>query len=133
MSGLKNRPCLVEEPPPEPTGDPAGTTSPVSMSGPEDQPSLVDDSPTVQKVQNLCWGGENLVEGGPATLPINLVSPRSTTFTVEEPQLRVIPNWGGAPGAATGTEPVFAPHLHIQSPTVVPESPLYILVEESPP
>ena len=32
MSGVKDRPCLVTEPP-EPTEDQAGTTSPVPMSG----------------------------------------------------------------------------------------------------
>ena len=67
-SGVKNRPCLVVESP-EPTQDRAGTTSPVPMSGTKDRPSLVDDSPAMPKVNNLCWGGENQVEGGSATLP----------------------------------------------------------------
>ena len=78
MSGVKNRPCLVVESP-EPTEDRAGTTSPVPMSGTKDRPSLVDDSPAMPKVNNLCWGGGSPVEGGSATLPINLVSPPTNT------------------------------------------------------
>ena len=91
MSGVKNRPCLVRESP-EPTEDGARTTSPVPMSGTKNRPSLVDDSPAMPKVNNLCWGGGNPVEGGSATLPINLISPPTTTSPREDPQL---PNWGG--------------------------------------
>ena len=74
MSGVKDRPCPVLESP-DPTADQAGTTSPVPMSGTKDHPSLVNDSPAAPKVNNLCWGGGNPLEGGSATLPINLVSP----------------------------------------------------------
>ena len=91
MSGVKNRPCLVVESP-EPTEDQAGTASPVPMSGTKDRPSLVDDSPAMPKVNNLCWGGGSPVEGGSATLPINLVSPPTNTSPTEDPQL---PDWGG--------------------------------------
>ena len=129
MSGVKNRPCLVVESP-EPTGDQAGTTSPVPMSGTKDRPSLVDDSPAMPKVNNLCWGGGNQVEGGSATLPINLVSPPTNTSPTEDPQL---PNWGGDPEVATGSEPVFASHPRTRSPMVVHESPQYIVVDDSPP
>ena len=94
MSGVKYRPCLIVESL-EPTEGRAGTESPVPMSGRKDGPSLVDDSPAVPKVNNLCWGGGNPVEGGSETLPINLVSPPSTTSPMEEPQPRVLPNWGG--------------------------------------
>ena len=129
MSGVKGRPCIVVESP-EPTEDRAGTTSPVPMSGTKNRPSLVDDSPAMSKVNNLCWGGGSPLEGGSATLPINLVSPPTTTSPTEDPQL---PNWGGDPEVATGSEPVFASHPRIQSPMVVHESPQYILVDESPP
>ena len=129
MSGVKNRPCLVVESP-EPTEDRAGTTSPVPMSGTKDRPSLVDDSPAMPKVNNLCWGGGNQVEGGSATLPINLVSPPTNTSPTEDPQL---PNWGGDPEVATGSEPVFASHPGTRSPMVVHESPQYIVVDDSPP
>ena len=129
MSGVKNCPCLVVEFP-EPAEDRAGTTSPVPMSGTKDRSSLVDDSPAILKVNNLCWGGGNPVEGGSATLPINLVSPRTTTSSTEDPQL---PNWGGGPEVVTGSEPVFASHPRTQSPMVVHESPQYIMVDESPP
>ena len=129
MSGVKNRPCLVVESP-EPTEDRAGTTSPVPMSGTKDRPSLLDDSPAMPKVNNLCWGGGNQVEGGSATLPINLVSPPTNTSPTEDPQL---PNWGGDPGVATGSEPVFASHPRTRSPMVVHESPQYIVVDDSPP
>ena len=78
MSGVKNRLCLVVESP-DPTEDRAGTTSPVPMSGTKDRPSLVDDSPAMPKVNNLCCGGGNPVEGGSATLPIDLVPPPATT------------------------------------------------------
>ena len=101
MSGVKDRPCLVVESP-EPTEDRAGTTSPVPMSGTKDRPSLVDDSPAMPKVNNLCWGGGNPVEGGSATLPINLVSPPTTTSPTEDPQLRVLPNWGGGSRGCNG-------------------------------
>ena len=57
MSGVKDRPCPVVESSQEPTWGRAGTTCPVPMSGTKDQPSLVDDSPTVPKVNNLCQGG----------------------------------------------------------------------------
>ena len=128
MSSVKNRPCLVVESP-QPTEDRAGTTSPVPMSGTRDRPSLVDDSPAMPKVNNLCWGGGNPVEGGSATLPKNLVSPPTTTSPTEDPQL---PNSGGDPEVATGSEPVFASHPRTQSPIVVHESPQYIVVDESP-
>ena len=95
MSGVQNRPCLVVESSLEPTKDRASTRSPVPMSGTKDQPSLVDDSPAVPKVNNLCCGGENLVEKGSPTLPINLVSPPSTTFLMEDHQPWVLPNSGG--------------------------------------
>ena len=94
MSGVKDRPCLVVESP-EPTEDRAGTTSPVPMSGTKDRPSLVDDSPAMLKVNNLSWGVGNPVEGGSATLPINLVSPPTTTSLTEDPKPRVLPNSGG--------------------------------------
>ena len=113
MSGVKDRPCLVVESP-EPTEDRAGTTSPVPMSGTKDRPSLVDDSPAMPKVDNLCWGGGNPVEGGSATLPINLVSPPTTTSPTEDPQLRVLPSWGKGLKVATGSEPVFASHPRTQ-------------------
>ena len=70
------------------------------------------------------------MEGGSATLPINLVSPPTTTSPTEDPQL---PNWGGDPEVATGSETVFASHPRTQSPMVVYESPQYIVVDESPP
>ena len=132
MSGVKDRPCLVVQSP-ELTEDRAGTTSLVTMSGTKDCPSLVDDSAALPKVNNLCWWGGNPVEGGSATLPINFVSPPSTTSPMEEPQLRVLPNWGGDPEVARGSEPVFASHPRIQSPMVVHESPQYIVVDKSPP
>ena len=108
MSGVKHRPCLVVELP-EPTQDRAGPTSPVPMSGTKDRPSLVDDSPAMAKDNNLCWGGGNPVEGGSATLPINLVSPPTTTSPMEDPQPQVLPNWGGDPEVETGSEPVLRP------------------------
>ena len=132
MSGVKDRPCLVVELS-EPTEDRAGTTSPVPLSGTKDRPCLVDDSPAVPKVSNLCWGGGNPVEGGSATVPISLVPPLSTTSPMEKPQPRLKPNLGGGPEVATGSEPVFASHLRIQSPLVIHESPQYIVVDESPP
>ena len=98
MSGVKNRLCLVLGSL-EPTEDRAGTTSPVPMSDTKDRPSLVDDSPAMQKVNNLCWGGENPVEGGSATLPINLVSPLANTSPTEDPQL---PNFGGGSRGCNG-------------------------------
>ena len=91
MSSVKNRPCLVVESP-EPTEDRAGTTSPVPMSGTKDGPSLMDDSLAMPKVNNLCWGGGNPVEGGSATLSINLVSPPTNTSPTEDPYL---PKSGG--------------------------------------
>ena len=94
MSGVKHSPCLVVESP-EPTEDRAVATSPAPMSGMKDRPSLVDDSPAMPKVNNLCWVGGNPVEGGSATPPINLVSPTTTTSPMEDPQPRVLPNWGG--------------------------------------
>ena len=133
MIGVKNRPCLVVESP-EPTEDRAGTKSPVPMSGTKDHPSLVDDSPAMPKVNNVCWGGGgDPLQGGSATRPINLVSPPSTTSPMEDPQPRVLQNFGGDPKVATGSEPVFASHPGIQSPMVVHESPQYIVVDESPP
>ena len=129
MSGVKDRRCLVVESP-ESTGDRAGTTSPGPMSRSKDRPSLVDDSRAMPKVNNLCWGGGNPVEGGSAALPINLVSPPTTTSPTEDPQL---PNLGGDPEVATGSEPVFASHPRTQSPVVVHESPQCIVVDESPP
>ena len=115
MSGAKKSPCLVVESP-ELTEDGAVPSSPVPMSG-------VDDSPAVPKVNDLCWGGRNPLEGGSATLPINLVSPPSTTSPVEDPQPRVLTNRRGDPEVATGSDPVSAPPLRIQSPRVVHESP----------
>ena len=53
MSGLKNRQCLVVESL-EPTKDRASATFLVPMNGTKDQPFLVDDSPAVPKVNNLC-------------------------------------------------------------------------------
>ena len=131
MSGVKDCPCLVVESP-EPTEDRAGTTSPVPMSGTKDRPSLVEDCPAVPKVHNLCWGGGNSVKGGSVTLPINLVSPPTTTSTTEDPQPRVLPSCGGDPEVATGSEPDFASHPRTQSNVVVHESPQYIVVDESP-
>ena len=131
MSGVKNRPCLVVESP-EPTEDQAGTTSPVPMSRTNDRPSLVDDSPAMPKLNNLCWGQGNPVEGGSATLPINLISPPTTTSRTEDPEPRVLPNWGGDPEVAARSEPVFASHPRIQSPEEVHESPQHIVVDESP-
>ena len=128
MSGVKNRPCLVVESP-EPTEDRVGITSPVPMSGTKDRPSLVDDSLAMPKVNNLCWVGGNPVEGGSATLPINLVSPPTNRSPTEDPQL---PIWGGDPAVATGSEPVFASDPRTQSPMVVHQSPQYIVVDESP-
>ena len=64
----------------EPTEDRASTTSLVPMRGKKDQPSLLGDSPAVRKVNNLCWGVVNSVKGGSKALPINVVSPHSTTF-----------------------------------------------------
>ena len=52
---------------------------------------------------------------------------------MEDPQRRVLPNGGGDPEVKVGSEPVFASHPSIQSPTVVHESPQYIVVAESPP
>ena len=131
MSGVKDSPCLVVESP-EPTEDWAGTTSPVPMSGTKDRPSLVDDSPAMPKVNNLCWGAGNLVEKGSATLPINLVSPPTTTSPTEDPLWRVLPNCGGDPEVAAGSKPVFAYHPRIQSAVVNHESPQYVMVDESP-
>ena len=91
MSSVKDRPCLVVESP-EPTEDRAGATSPVPMSGMKDRLSLVDDSPAVPKLNNLCWGGGNPVDGGSATLPINSFSPPSTTSPMEDRQPRVLPD-----------------------------------------
>ena len=132
MSGVKDRPCLVVQSP-EPTEGQAGTESPVPMSGTKDGPSLVDDSPAMPKVNNLCWGGGNPVEGGSASLPINLVSPPSTTSPMQDLQPRVLPNGGGDPEVAMGSEPVLASHPRIQLPMVVHELPQYIVVAESPP
>ena len=132
MSSVKDRPCLVVESP-EPTEDRAGTTSPVRMSGTSDPPSLVDDSSAVPKVNNLCCGGGNPVEGDSATLPKNLVSPPSTTSPMEDPRPRVLRNWGGDPEVASGSEPVSASHPPFQPPMVVHESPQYIVVDESSP
>ena len=132
MSGVKDRLCLVVESP-ESTEDRAGTTSPVPMSGTKDRPSLVDDSPAVPKVYNACWVGGDPVEGGSATLLIDLGSPPSTTCPMEDREQRVLPNWGGDSEVATGSEPVFASHPRSQSPLVVHESPQHFVVDESPP
>ena len=64
MSGVKDRPCLIVGSPEEATWGRAETTSPVPMSCTKGQPSQVDDSPTVQMVNNLSSGGDNPVEGG---------------------------------------------------------------------
>ena len=101
MSGVKDRACLVVETP-EPKEDRAGTTSPGPMSGTKDRPSLVDDSLAMPKVNNLCWRGGNPVEGGSATLPINLVSPPTTTSPTEDPQMRVLPVSGGGSRGCNG-------------------------------
>ena len=106
MSGVKNHPCLVVESP-EPTEGWAGTESPVPMSGTKDRPFLVDDSPAMPKVNNLCWGRGNPVEGGSATLPVNLVSPPTTTSPTEDPQPRVLPNWGGGSRGCNGLRACF--------------------------
>ena len=53
----------------------------------------------------MLGGGGNPPEEGSAALPINLVSPPTTTYPTEDPQL---PNWGGGPEVTTGLEPVFA-------------------------
>ena len=126
-------PCLDMESPPGPMWGHTKNLSQVPMNGTKDQPSLVDDSPTFPKVDNLCLGGENPLEGGSATLLINLVSPPSTRFPVEEAEPRAIPNSGGAEGGITGAELVSAPAPQMQPPTVVHETPHYIVVEESPP
>ena len=94
MSGVENHPCLVVESPKLTEGR-AGTESPVPMSGTKDRPSLMDDSPVMPKVHNLCWGRGNPVEGGSATLRMNLVSPPTTISPMEGPQPRVLPNLGG--------------------------------------
>ena len=101
MCGVKNRPCLVVESP-EPTEDQATTTSPLPMSSTKDQRSLVDDSPAVLKVSNPCFGGENPVEGGSATLQIKLVSPPTTSFHVEDPHTQVVCNWSGGSRGSDG-------------------------------
>ena len=118
MRGVKDRPCLVVESP-EPTEDRGGATSPVPMTGTKNCPSLMNDTPAVPNVNSLCWGGENPVEGGSATLPTSLVSQPSTTFPMEDLQLRVLPNSGGGSRGCNGLEPVFASHPQTQSPTVV--------------
>ena len=78
-------------------------------------------------------GGENPLEGGSATLPINLVSPPSSAFPMEDPKPGVLPNWTGNAEVATGSEHVSASHPLMQSPTVLHESPEYVVLEESPP
>ena len=88
----------------------------------ERRPSLVDGFTAVPKVNNLRWGGGNPVEIGSATLPIKFVSPPSPTSPMEDLQPRVLPNQGGDPEVATGSELVFASHPRIQSPMVVHES-----------
>ena len=90
---INTRRCVVVESP-EATEDRAGTTSPVPMSGTKDRPSLVDDSPAMPKVDNLCWGG--------ATLRINVVSPPTTTSPTEDPQPRVLPHFGGGSRGCNG-------------------------------
>ena len=52
---------------------------------------------------------------------------------MEDPEPRVLPNWGGDPEVATGSDPGFASVPGTQSPMVVHESQQYILVDESPP
>ena len=107
MSGVKNRPCLVVQSL-EPTEDRASTTCPVPVSGTKVQPSLVDDSLAGPKVNNLCLGGgENPVERGSATLPINFVSPPATTIPVEDPQPRVLPHLGGGSRGCNGLGALF--------------------------
>ena len=91
MSRVKHRPCLVVQSLGKPADDRATTTSPVPISGKKDQPFLVDDPPAVPKVNNLCLGGENPLEGGSATHPINLVSPPSATVPVGDAEPRVLP------------------------------------------
>ena len=90
MSGVRNGPCHVVESlgPPE---DWAGPTSPVPMSGTKDRLSLVVILRRCRRLTICAWGGGNPVEGGSATLPINLVPTPSTTSPIEDPQLRVLP------------------------------------------
>ena len=73
------------------------------------------------------------MEGGSATLPVNLISPPTTTSPTEDPQPWVLPSWGVCLEVATGSEPVFVSHPRIQSPVVVHESPQYVVMNESPP
>ena len=129
MSGVKNRPCLVVESP-EPMENRAGTTSPVPMSGTKDHPSLVDDSPAMPKVNNLCWGGGNPVEGGSGTLPKKWSLPPQLHLLRRTPNC---PIGGGETQVATGSEPGFASHPRTGSPMVVHPSPQYIVVDESSP
>ena len=107
MSGVKDPLCLVVESP-EPTEGRAGTESSVPMSGTKDGPSLVDDSPAMPKVDDLCWGGGNPVEGGSATLPINLVTLPSTTSPMQDLQPRVLPNGGGGSRGCNGLGACFS-------------------------
>ena len=72
------------------------------------------------------------MEGGSATVPINLVcSPFDYISYEGPPTAGTAPLGGGDPEVATGSEPVFASHLSIQSPTVVHKLPQYIFLEES--
>ena len=74
------------------------------------------------------------MEGGSATSPDNFVSPPSTKFPVEDPQPRVLPNFGGGFQRLQRARSLFyASHPSIKPPTAVHESPQYIVVEESPP
>ena len=54
MSCVKDRPYLVVDSPPGPTLGKTENPSLVPMSGTKDEPSPVDDSLAVPKVNNLC-------------------------------------------------------------------------------
>ena len=102
------------------------------MSGTNDQPSLVDDSPPVPKVTEICWGGENPVEGGSAALPKKFVSPSSTTSPWSNSDRGHVPMGRGGSTGCNGRAPASAPDSQMQPLTVVHESANYIVVEESP-
>ena len=74
MSCVKKSPCLVVESL-EPTEDRAGPTSSVPMSGRKDRASLMDDSPAVLNVKNLCLGRRESGGGSFSNPPNNLGLP----------------------------------------------------------
>ena len=90
MSDVKNRACLVVESL-EPTEDLADTRSPVPMSGTKDHPSLVDHSPAMPKVNNLCFGGRES-GGGRFSNPPNKLGLSSHNYI----------SYGGPPSARLG-------------------------------